>query len=251
MSYLHASWERREDIERVDPGGKMKIKRFMLTPMPPSFKGEKVDKKIAAGGEEGEGDVNEEENEDEEDIEYYNPEMVEVHRILSCDNANVSHSTAVHSHDLAPKEIEEGAEGADSQPPPYDPENDVQYLVKWRGLPYSECTWERWEDIKFYYHEVWEFWQRQKPPNPKDYFAPHPSIQEYQKLTVSPHFGETEEGETELTLRDYQLEGVNWLLWNWWNRRYVCMCADKLFHGTSPEGILLFLFCLEVYTVSK
>eukprot|EP00596_Hydrurales_sp_CCMP1899_P001795 CAMPEP_0119047150 /NCGR_PEP_ID=MMETSP1177-20130426/51252_1 /TAXON_ID=2985 /ORGANISM="Ochromonas sp, Strain CCMP1899" /LENGTH=109 /DNA_ID=CAMNT_0007021325 /DNA_START=127 /DNA_END=453 /DNA_ORIENTATION=- len=32
MSYFHASWERKEDIERVDPQAKLKIKRFLQTP---------------------------------------------------------------------------------------------------------------------------------------------------------------------------------------------------------------------------
>ena len=31
--------------------------------------------------------------------------------------------------------------------------------------------------------------------------------------------GEEEEEEEGLRLRDYQLEGVNWLVWNWFNSR--------------------------------
>ena len=30
-----------------------------------------------------------------------------------------------------------------------------------------------------------------------------------------------------LSLRDYQLEGVNWLLWNWWHKR-SCILADEM-----------------------
>ena len=25
-----------------------------------------------------------------------------------------------------------------------DSDSNVKYLVKWRGLPYNECSWERW-----------------------------------------------------------------------------------------------------------
>lgn len=70
---------------------------------------------------------------------------------------------------------------------------------------------------------MWKFWQLQKhPPLPikKPRF---PALQEYQRLTKSPLFGldesllvesgEEESGEG-LRLRDYQLEGVNWLLWS-------------------------------------
>ena len=42
MSYLHASWERQEDIERVDPQAKMKIKRFMQAPQAKGILGMKV-----------------------------------------------------------------------------------------------------------------------------------------------------------------------------------------------------------------
>ena len=42
MSYLHASWERQEDIERVDAQAKMKIKRFMLAPQAKGILGTKV-----------------------------------------------------------------------------------------------------------------------------------------------------------------------------------------------------------------
>jgi chromodomain-helicase-DNA-binding protein 7 len=235
MSYLHASWERKEDIERVDSQGKGKIKRFLMTPQPPGILGEKPSKKSAEEGDDtnANDDDNDNEEEAEEDVEYYNPEMVEVHRIISCDTPTVSHATAKSSHDIAPKEVDENNPEA---APEFDPESEVQYLVKWRGLPYNECTWERWEDLKFYYHEVWEFWQRQRPPSPSDYFTSHPTVAEYQKLTVSPHFGETEDGETELTLRDYQLEGVNWLLWNWWNGR-SCILADEMGLGKTIQSV--------------
>lgn len=29
----------------------------------------------------------------------------------------------------------------------YDNKNEVRYLIKWKGLPYVECTWELTEDI--------------------------------------------------------------------------------------------------------
>lgn len=46
MSYFHASWERQEDIERVDPQAKMKLKRFMQTPQPHGILGTKVCKEF-------------------------------------------------------------------------------------------------------------------------------------------------------------------------------------------------------------
>ena len=52
---------------------------------------------------------------------------------------------------------------------------------------------------------------------------PHPSVQHYEKLTVSPGFG----ADGSLKLREYQLEGVSWLLWNWYNRR-PSILADEM-----------------------
>ena len=113
-----------------------------------------------------------------------------------------------------------------------DPELEINvyYLVKWRGAPYSDCTWERWEDIKYYAGEVFAFWQRQRPPKAPMRAMAHPSIQDYHKLEKSPMFGAVDEEsgeESGLMLRDYQLEGVNWLLWNWWHKR-PCILADEM-----------------------
>jgi SNF2 family DNA or RNA helicase len=38
-----------------------------------------------------------------------------------------------------------------------------------------------------------------------------------------------------LRLRDYQLEGVNWLSWNWWNRR-SCILADEMGLGKTIQS---------------
>ena len=37
-----------------------------------------------------------------------------------------------------------------------------------------------------------------------------------------------------LRLRDYQLEGVNWLLWNWWHKR-SCILADEMGLGKEAK----------------
>eukprot|EP00597_Dinobryon_sp_UTEXLB2267_P004843 CAMPEP_0170077316 /NCGR_PEP_ID=MMETSP0019_2-20121128/14156_1 /TAXON_ID=98059 /ORGANISM="Dinobryon sp., Strain UTEXLB2267" /LENGTH=1791 /DNA_ID=CAMNT_0010289569 /DNA_START=144 /DNA_END=5519 /DNA_ORIENTATION=- len=261
LSYLHASWERRQDIENVDPHGKTKLKRFMMMPHAPGIIGEQ---KISSSSGEGELD-------DEEDsIDYFHPDLLEVQRVISCDTPSCWHSTA-KSHDLllinpivkttssqpvkkkyvANKDDEEAEwddededvaeeivhrEGSDS---------NVKYLVKWRGLPYSECSWEKWSDITSFSYQVWKFWQVQKAP-PLPIKKPRfPSLQEYQKLAVSPVFGIdgniTEiEGSSStsvgLRLRDYQLEGINWLLWNWWHKR-PCILADEMGLGKTIQTI--------------
>ena len=100
-------------------------------------------------------DEEDEDGEEEEEIEYFNPEMAEVYRIISCDTPSCSHSFATSPSQIYPKvdppnpEVD-GNNESDmyDAPEPVDIEDHVQYLVKWRGLSYAECTWERWIDLK-------------------------------------------------------------------------------------------------------
>jgi len=240
LSYLHASWELRGDLETIDPQGRFKIKRFLLSPQAPEI----MDKLTVQSDE-----IIEDEApaaDDTVDVVYFNPEYVDVQRVISCESINVSHAKAKH-----PSELIEGK----SKPPrctqsssssASDPEDDIKYLVKWRGLSYGECSWERWGDIRGFYQEVFAFWQLQIPPKIPAKPMKFPSIQDYHMLETSPVFGltksypEDSEGSSRssvlleadasthgLKLRDYQLEGVNWLLWNWWYKR-SCILADEM-----------------------
>ena len=135
---------------------------------------------------------------------------------------------------------------------PWDPEDNVRYVVKWKGLPMAEITWEYWRDIKRdAVYETEDFWYRQKPPNPEVIEAmetwQHPHVKDFVKMQESPIYGiserprptarlgdgkdppeeEENEGKQGFQLRKYQLEGVNWLLFNWWNRR-SCILADEV-----------------------
>jgi len=141
----------------------------------------------------------------------------------------------------------------------WDPEDYVRYVVKWKGLQLSEVTWEYWLNIKHDSVEQGEdFWHRQKPPEISSIRKSHPHMREYKKLTESPAFGGSERkrpianirdgkdviienGEEEdttpvLQLRSYQLEGVNWLLWNWWNKR-SCILADEMGLGKTIQSM--------------
>ncbi|RYH18203.1 hypothetical protein EON65_27490 [archaeon] len=184
-------------------------------------------------------------NADDEEFDYYNPEMVEVQRIISCNTIETSHAQAKRPQDLLSTKRKRKADIEDAEEA--DPESEVRYLVKWRGLSYDECTWERWEELKDWYSEVWLFWRTQRPPRNLAPPQPKPLIQDYKKLDSSPVFGETKIPELltdnegvggGLMLRDYQLEGVNWLLWNWWHKR-SCILADEMGLGKFMIRLLL------------
>ncbi|GKY90687.1 hypothetical protein MPSEU_000042100 [Mayamaea pseudoterrestris] len=147
-----------------------------------------------------------------------------------------------------------------SKDAPWDPEDNVRYVVKWKGLPYSEMTWEYWRDIKRdAVDEAEDFWHRQRAPNVDEAIEaamrPHPNIRDFRKLDGSINYGKSmrarpiigldgapivvndddEEAVPRFQLRSYQLEGVNWLLFNWWNRR-SCILADEMGLGKTIQS---------------
>jgi len=150
----------------------------------------------------------------------------------------------------------------DSLPEPWDVEDNVRYVVKWKGLQISEVTWEYWKFIKHdCVDQAEDFWFRQCPSDLEQVLIKenvHPSLQEYEKLKESPVFGvssvprplapiENDEKQMQsigddddpannLRLRSYQLEGVNWLIWNWWNKR-SCILADEMGLGKTIQSM--------------
>jgi hypothetical protein len=223
-------------MERVDTGSKQKIKRFLASHQLPGIKGEKLVSKTISN------DEDEMEEIDSEDIEYFNPDFTDVHRVVSCSEPTCCHSTAQTQKELCELFITDNSDE--------DPVNDILYLVKWRALPYSDCTWEKWGDIRTSSFEVFHFWKRQIPPPLQYLSSSRPSLHEYQTLDKSPVFGIVNEDFSDkhssssqscdssgLLLRDYQLEGVNWLLWNWWHKRSSIL-ADEMGLGV----LTLFVF---------
>lgn len=158
LSYLHVSWETMEDICRIDHNGTQRIRRFFASP---AFA---LQRELE--GEDGEVDV---------EMEYFDPDYVEVQRIIACDRVDVLHAAATTLHEL--QQI------VDNEPAPQEGEDELHYMVKWNGLPYNECTWEKWSDIKQdAVQAAWEFWQRQRPPADVTVGNNHPAIQEYKKV---------------------------------------------------------------------
>ena len=215
--------------------------------------------------------------------EYFPVQCLELERILACDesemNMNVlavqraknalaeqsemqfkeQQQEATHRFFFLLDHVVHAPEVSDT----WDPEDNVRYVVKWKGLPYAEITWEYWRDIKRDAVDLAEdFWYRQQPPSAQELkdavMTPHPSVRDFKKLQESPVYGissrprpvanvegapspppppEEDENTFEgFRLRSYQLEGVNWLLFNWWNKR-SCILADEMGLGTLFVGM--------------
>uniref|UniRef100_A0A8B9IAH7 Helicase ATP-binding domain-containing protein n=1 Tax=Anser brachyrhynchus TaxID=132585 RepID=A0A8B9IAH7_9AVES len=112
----------------------------------------------------------------------------------------------------------------------------VYYLVKWCSLPYEDSTWELKEDVDE--GKIGEF-KRIQARHPELKRLPRPQAGSWKKLELSHEYKNHNQ------LREYQLEGVNWLLFNWYNRRN-CILADEMGLGKTIQSIA---FLQEVYNV--
>ncbi|XP_034241206.1 chromodomain-helicase-DNA-binding protein 1 isoform X3 [Thrips palmi] len=124
------------------------------------------------------------------------------------------------------------------------PKTDVQwdYYVKWESLPYSEATWEdgilirgRWPE------KVKEFREREES---KRYPSKMCKVLKYRpkfiKIESQPsYFG----SHPDMLLRDYQMDGLNWLVGSWTKNNSVIL-ADEMGLGKTIQTIctLYYLF---------
>ncbi|XP_053789243.1 chromodomain-helicase-DNA-binding protein 8 [Vidua chalybeata] len=134
-----------------------------------------------------------------EDEEPFNPDYVEVDRIL-----DESHSVDKDNGEPV-----------------------VYYLVKWCSLPYEDSTWELQEDVDE--AKIAEF-KRIQARHPELKRQPRPQAGAWKKLEASHEY------KNHNRLREYQLEGVNWLLFNWYNRQN-CILADEMGLGKTIQSI--------------
>ncbi|XP_050361497.1 chromodomain-helicase-DNA-binding protein 7 isoform X2 [Nymphalis io] len=135
------------------------------------------------------------------DDEPFNPDYVEVERILDMsENQDPANNTVVK-----------------------------HYLVKWKSLQYEDSTWELEEDIDVDKIKQYKIFS-EIPPKEKWKFKKRPSADQWTQLKESPLY----KGGN--TLRPYQLEGLNWLLFSWHNNRN-CILADEMGLGKTIQSL--------------
>ncbi|XP_059508662.1 chromodomain-helicase-DNA-binding protein 6 isoform X1 [Stegostoma tigrinum] len=179
-SYLHCKWATVEELEK-DKRIHQKIKRFRT-------KRAQMKNLFV-----------------EPDEEPFNPDYVEVDRIL-----DVAHTIDTET----------------SEPV-------THYLVKWCSLPYEESTWELVEDIDPV--KIQEYEDLQIIPEVSN--LERPPAETWKKLELSRPY------KADNKLREYQLEGMNWLLFNWYHRKN-CILADEMGLGKTIQSIT---FLYEIY----
>ncbi|KAL3319911.1 choline dehydrogenase 6 [Cichlidogyrus casuarinus] len=117
------------------------------------------------------------------------------------------------------------------------------YLVKWKCLPYEDSTWELAQDVdpnkvKLFYK--WRSPTAEQIPTPrnKDGSIVRPEQTSWKPLKV-----DEQDYKNGNKLRDYQIEGVSWLSFCWYNRQN-CILADEMGLGKTVQSIA---FMLDIY----
>ncbi|XP_072550654.1 chromodomain-helicase-DNA-binding protein 2 isoform X2 [Salminus brasiliensis] len=119
--------------------------------------------------------------------------------------------------------------------------NEPEYLCKWMGLPYAECTWEDGALIGKKFQSCIDSF------NNRNTSKTVPS-KDCKVLKQRPRFVALKKqpsyiGDENLELRDYQLDGVNWLAHSWCRCNSVIL-ADEMGLGKTIQTIsfLSYLF---------
>uniref|UniRef100_A0A4W6EEB1 Chromodomain helicase DNA binding protein 5 n=1 Tax=Lates calcarifer TaxID=8187 RepID=A0A4W6EEB1_LATCA len=132
----------------------------------------------------------------------------------------------------------------------FDKDGDVHYLIKWRDLPYDQCTWEVDDfDIPEYDSHKACYWDHreqilgedQRPlvvRKGKKLKEDHPKREPTIKFEHQPWYINATGG----TLHPYQLEGLNWLRFSWAQGTDTIL-ADEMGLGKTVQTIV-FLYSL-------
>lgn len=114
-----------------------------------------------------------------------------------------------------------------------DGNNEKKYLCKWQGLPYGENTWELVEDVVKHggQNQVDEYLRREQrimmSPQSVD-TARRLFLQHNRALQQQPEF--LKGG----TLRDYQLQSLNWMIYGWLQNTNIIL-ADEMGLGKTVQ----------------
>ena len=102
-------------------------------------------------------------------------------------------------------------------------------MVKWRSLPYEDCTWELEADVDPIKIADFKRWVR-LPAEEERYEVERPRKSQWQEYRESPLYKNGNR------LRPYQLEGVNWLNFSWHQHRN-CLLADEMGLGKTIQSL--------------
>jgi chromodomain-helicase-DNA-binding protein 1 len=149
-----------------------------------------------------------------------------------------------------PAEVAEEEEDTE-KPQPEGPTTStvVQFLCKWQGLPYSEATWESAEDVERSGANdlVKAFRQRDavslEPRRGVDAARRAFSASGHRAFEKQPEYLKGEG-----TLRDYQLEGLNWMAYSW-ARGINGILADEMGLGKTVQCASMIGYLSQIQSI--
>lgn len=234
LSFLHASWETEDDLVSQTKNAKTYLATFY---------------RKAVGGKLYTQD-------ERQDGDYFDPGFVHVDRILEVDYNGETFTADKED------EYDHTSFGMvmDKQHPDFDEGTGRQLLVKWTNLPYSEASYEFERDLILneveYKEQTKAFLKRnnkQTKSERKEYLTKGET--EYKRLygflgdksKISDEAREAKAQEYQSLLqkrvyknggqlRDYQAEGIAWMVRNFVNKR-SCILADEMGLGKTLQTV--------------
>ncbi|XP_042599910.1 chromodomain-helicase-DNA-binding protein 2 isoform X3 [Cyprinus carpio] len=209
-SYIHSTWESVDSLTQQKVKGMKKLENFKK-------KNEELNAWLKKAS--------------PEDLEYYNCQQ-ELTNDLSKQFQIVERVIATRTGKSQPPSDVTSQKTSSSEP---------EYLCKWMGLPYAECTWEDGALIRKKFQACVDSFQN------RNACKTVPS-KDCKVLKQRPRFAALKKqpsyiGDEVLQLRDYQLDGVNWLAHSWCRCNSVIL-ADEMGLGKTIQTIsfLSYLF---------
>eukprot|EP00468_Gymnochlora_sp_CCMP2014_P004817 CAMPEP_0167745682 /NCGR_PEP_ID=MMETSP0110_2-20121227/3288_1 /TAXON_ID=629695 /ORGANISM="Gymnochlora sp., Strain CCMP2014" /LENGTH=2323 /DNA_ID=CAMNT_0007630353 /DNA_START=280 /DNA_END=7251 /DNA_ORIENTATION=- len=114
---------------------------------------------------------------------------------------------------------------------------EIEYMVKWQGLPYSECSWETSITVTQDFKTLLGDYQERKRIQEANSRTTIPNLKKI-KMEPQPEWI-TSIGNS---LREYQVDGVNWMLLNVSERKNMIL-ADEMGLGKTIQ-VICFLAAL-------
>ncbi|TDH68248.1 hypothetical protein CCR75_003480 [Bremia lactucae] len=208
-SYLHVTWLHVREVEEFGQHAVQRMKRHLQKNC---RQVEDARETVVVG--------------EEKDLSsYFSDSYVEVDRIINAKDVEEPEESNPYLVHLHKKEF-----GDESVVPM---KKGVKYLVKWRDMSYVDCTWE-WEDQLTDDRKIAAYHRYNHPPiingaHPATFADIRPEPNTWAKYQESPIYN------NQNNLRSYQLEGLNWLTFCWYNRRN-CILADEMGLGKTVQA---------------
>ena len=219
-SYWHLQWMTTDELEEL---GRTTIQRMRRYLQQNSHEVDAARENVVIKG-----------LEEKHKIEYFNEIFLEVDRILDVRFAGEGEEKEKTEKDETIKTEESSSKKKQVVDMEKESSREKEYLIKWTGLSYADCTWESEKLIKDD-RKIAEFHRFNHPPmvagaHPAMLTDVRPSASEWAKYQNSQKYSNGNE------LRSYQLESLNWMIFCWYNRRN-CILADEMGLGKTIQAM--------------